>query len=180
MENSLMVFTTQRSEHNKFKMTKFNWERANQRDRLRRHSFFYDELIQVNKEKTQFDIENKQHNPLDLYDGDCNGRVPSEEKRQKIFNYLNTHKNNYVDFHLEIKDITKISSKEFARFSHQLSQHLPDLTERDILSGSLMPIAVCFSIFYLNAYNLLSGKKKEYEVNGDVLNWIKETRRTNP
>ena len=161
-------------------MTKFNWEKANQRDRQSRYSFVYDDLAQVFKEKAHFDIESKIHNPLNLYDDDCNGRVPSEEKRQKIFNYLNTHKNKYVAFNLEIKDITKISSREFVRFCHKLSQHLPDLTERDILLGSLMPIAVCFSVFYLDAYNLLSGKKKEYEVNNVVFNWIKDTRRTTP
>ena len=102
-------------------MTKFNWEKANKRERQNNFLFLFDVLDEIKiPNQLEFNLSNPIHNSLNLSDDDCRGRMPSELNRKLILKLLTAAPE--LKF-IECDSINMretISAKDFYEFSWKL------------------------------------------------------------
>ncbi len=150
-------------------MTRFNWEKARSRERylksvFRNHGSPDGEGLFVRT----FDINDPSHNPLGLSDDDCRGQMPSSAKRTAIFKFLLQKDRSLRDRYsasLTSPDANiEISPKDFAEFSRRVFMTSLDWPDDRCPLESVMPVAVCFSIFYLSLYNDRASKHERAKI----------------
>lgn len=139
-------------------MTKLNWERQNSIQRYFKSLYERDAKGEESSKSTDsIDILNERHNPLGLSDADCTGKIPSPEKRLAIFKYLVENDKNLRDRYRtdlnNISDRQTISSKEFKNFSRHVLFASLNWPGDKCPPGIALPVAVCFSVIYLQIYN---------------------------
>jgi hypothetical protein len=153
-------------------MTKFNWEKTNKQERHNKFLFAVEDLSwESPSNRIEFDISNPEHNPLNLSDEDCRGKMPSEVKRNLIVKFLaNNSELKFIEGDA-INFDNSISSKDFYDFAWKLFTSSIDWTDKDSPEIKyVMPIAVCFSVVYLRIYNsVISPKSKASQLNFEII-----------
>ncbi len=162
-------------------MTKFNWEKANKRDRQNNFLLAIDALsANYVKKGIDFDISNPSHNPLNLCDEDCRGKIPSEEKRNLIVKYLVSSSEFEFISHDSIDLSKNISGKSFYEFSWKIFTSDFDWSKNKTPIKFVMPIAVCFSVVYLRIYNtVISPKEKASQLTLETIQKIHDHKKNN-
>ena len=136
-------------------MTKFNWEKANARSKRFKSSITLQQItdgITVLR-REEFDINNKNHNPLGLSDDDCTGKIPTPQKRMEIVRYLLDNNKDIRDNFDSFDTNEMLTSKKFSQFCWRVFLISLDWKDTGCELKNFMPIAVCFSVTYLRFYN---------------------------
>ena len=141
-------------------MTKLNWEKASKMNRYFRAVFAPDrpadkplEFETFPSKRTIFEAEN----PLGLTEVDCLGRMPEPDKRTRIAVHLLQGEAAIREIYglaegVPLNEAAKKASDDFKRFCRlvAISCDADSSPERNF-----WPLAVCFSVFFLDYYNLV-------------------------